>query len=475
MMKMKLRYSLAILAVMLCACERHTLVEGPSFTSGKYLTVALPLDQGTKDGISGIFFPDAPHSGDIIFDGGYFSVMSVPVNADGTLDWENHISDYPHWANTTRDKTYSRVIYCDTGKTTDEWFAKDKGYGCVFFASITGALYGGTYSNINYYKVVIDPETGHDRLEIQKTEPYTWSHYGNKVTGSVFNYTIGGESKYLMKTFMTDQCSSPLGICDWGDFGVVPYSNSDHIIGAHSEVMQYDEIVANKFLNFKEFAPAGAMLRFNMKTSEASLSISRVEISFENTGDNISGSAFMDFSDYENNKYGLISVDRVSDAIGEDLTGIGVITSYYLQDDGVTYSPTYSVEWTYEGESRSASYGPNYSYDDTESYDKKYTDYWYSYDEAEDRTSVESVITVTTTPTEAYQYVGIIPQTTGITDDSVIVFKAYDSSESLICTFKKKLPEGGFKGGVRYDFTLTWDVTSTATSPSAGKYDTVEW
>ena len=474
MMKMKLRYSLAILAFMLCACERHSLVEGPAFTEGKYLTVALPLDQGTKDGISGIFFPDAPHSGDIIFDGGYFCVVSVPVNADGTLDWENNISDYPHWASTTRDKTYSRVIYCDTGKTTDEWFAKDKGYGCMFFATITGSLYGTAYSNISYYKVVINPETGNPDLVLQKEEPFTWTYYGNRLTGSVYNYTIGGESKYLMKTYMNDQCSSPLGVSDWGDFGVVPYSSSDHIIGAHSDVMQYDDIVAKKFLNFKEFAPAGAMLRFNMKTSEASLSISRVEISLENIEYNISGSAFLDFSDYQNNKYELIPVDRVSDAIGEDLSSKGIVTSYYLQDDGETYSPTYSVVWTHEGQSQFASFGPQYSYD-TISRDTKYTDYWYGYNEAEDWSYSESVITVTTTPTETYQYVGIIPQTTGITDDSVIVFKAYDSSQSLICTFKKKLPEGGFQGGVRYDFTLTWDVTSTATSPSAGKYDTVEW
>ena len=473
---MKTRFILifAAFAVLFASCEKNRLASSADPASDKVI-VALSLDNSTRgdDSIDGIFFPDADNSGTIIFGRGYFTVMSVPVNADGeTLDWEKAIVDSPRDARTKKDKTFSRVMYCATGKNTAEWFANDKGYGCIFFAVIAGnSNYNSFGTTIRYLQIVNNVENPGDYTENILREEY----YSSQVNQPIRTYTIGGIDKTFVKAYLPMDGSgrSTWDKRNWEEYGEVDFSSTDHIIGAHSGIVSREDVFESKFVNFSAFAPCGALLRFNMKLSEGSMTISRVDATIENTGDNMAGSYFMDFSDYQNNNYPLYSVKSLSSETGIDLINTDVLyTAYYLQDDGETYDTTYTLNWEdKEGQPQSMTLGPQ-SWPFNTTFDSRYVSSWtyYDHDKEYERWSQ---VTLSTTPSEKYTYIGLLPQTRGLSDDSRIVFKIYDTQGDLISTVKKKLPDGGFRSGVRYDFTLTFPVYGIGAD--AGKYDTVVW
>ena len=444
-------------AILVSGCNKnHFDSVSPSRTN---LTLALRLDDQTKDGISGIFFPDAPSSGAILFDSGYFTVMCVPVNEDGTLDWTQYVSDVQHSAYSTKSSDYPRVIYCETGKTTEEWFAKDKGYGCMFFATISGGYNEGNWiGTVRYVQMVLsNPETGaFNEREIRNETIPVFPDNGYDATGNAANIVAEG-GKYYMASYLSQNYSTyPQEDSSWKEYGIIDSSSSDHLVGAHSAVVQYADIADSKFLNFTDYAPAGVILRFNMKSDEGTLTFSKLEISMENTGDNLAGQAYMDFSNYQENKYSLVSARKFSSMTGTNLETAQFTRVWYLQDDGTTYAETYTCNWVDENDNpRSNNWGPE-TETRTRTSDVRSRSGWYRYDSEEGEYRYEPTITLTTTPTAQYYYIGILPQVNGISADSRIVFKAYDSSDQCVCAVKKKLPSGGFQGGVRYDFTLSF-------------------
>ena len=466
-MDKKIIIIITALAVLVAGCDKNRF-DHASSPAQEHLTVALSLDDATKDGIGGIFFPDAPNSGAIILNNGYFTVMSVPVNADGTLDWTLYLSDYPHDAYSRRDKTFSRVICSETGRTTEEWFANDKGYGCVFFATISGTTTFNSSAFVNYYRVCKNEETGGFYTEQVKPQERVslFPDSGSDATGHAKNILVDGE-KYYMATFMSNNAwfNYPSTDYEWEEYGIIDSAAYDHIVGAHSDVVFFSDIAQSKFLNFSSFAPAGTQLRFNMNTTEETLSLSRLEIFVENTGDNLSGQAYMDFSDYENNRYSLVSARHLSSVIGVDLENATYVTTYYLQDDG-TYAETYDYiakdEFgnpkldEFDNPIIEYSTGSPSTGTANRTYDYRYRNDWYVYDPDQGEYRYQSPLTLTTTPTANYFYFGILPQQTDLSADSRIVFKAFNSNNQCVGIVRKKLPSGGFKGGVRYDFTLTF-------------------
>ena len=199
-MDKKIILYIAALAILVSACNKDRFDTVPS-PQKECLKVAVPLEGDTKDGIGGIFFPDAPSSGAIMFDSGSMSVMSVPVNEDGTLDWTKYISDLPRSAYSTKTSAFSRVMYCETGKTTEEWFARDKGYGCVFFAAIYSGNMEYRAGSVSYYQIVI-PEEGYiyPQQELIKSESFfLFPDDGFDATGNAKNILVEG-GKYYMAT-----------------------------------------------------------------------------------------------------------------------------------------------------------------------------------------------------------------------------------------------------------------------------------
>ena len=458
-MDKKIILYIAALAILVSACNKDRFDTVPS-PQKECLKVAVPLEGDTKDGIGGIFFPDAPSSGAIMFDSGSMSVMSVPVNEDGTLDWTLYISDLPRSAYSTKTSAFSRVMYCETGKTTEEWFARDKGYGCVFFAAIYSGNMEYRAGSVSYYQIVI-PEEGYiyPQQELIKSESiFLFPDDGFDATGNAKNILVEG-GKYYMATYLSHNYGNyPQTDGDWEEYGTIDSATSDHVVGAHSEVMQFDDIANSKFLNFSAFAPAGVMLRFNLAVSEGTLSMYRLEISLENTGNNMGGQAYMDFSDYANNKYSLVSAQRLSSITGTNLVSTEYVNQKFLQDDGVTYADTYTARWEDEyGNPQERVFGPNIVSVNRTTNNMNRGD-WYVYNPSEERYEYRSPLILTTTPTPNYFYTGLLPQVEGISADSRIVFKAYDERGNCISVVRKKLPEGGFQGGMRYDFTLTFPV-----------------
>lgn len=389
-------------------------------------------------GSKAIYFPNE-EQGLLAFDSGRITIFSVPVDANGDLEWDKYVSGRTNWAEVAEARN-SNTIYSNTRKTVSEWFANatevDGEKRCVFFGVLTSDS-----SDLNDYLLRRYFDTDGTSILYEISSPEDW--FVTRQDGKTF-------AKVRIDYWQEMHHDRKDDSAPWYVRGI------RHIIGAHSDVLTESEVMNARFVNLSGFNPSNVLLRFKMTATKDDFNLYKLIVRVEPTGDNLAGYAFIDFSDYLNNNYPIMSATAYMDAYGEPI--IHYPSQYVKQADGTFEATGYS------------------DYIDTNYSDHvAHANGWDSYDQEDDDYRWTSTIPVSSSSLTDDVYLSFYPQTTGITSDSYIIFDAYDENEFLVRSVKKKIPAGGFRGGIRYDFTLTFGGANTIVTDNAGFYIEDEW
>ena len=402
------------------------------------MSVSIFLGEATRDN-AGIMTP-VGQNGHIWLDAANMYLICVPVDGVGNPDYDNTVTDIIG-LHTEKNNTLVGM----TSKTTDEWFSISPTGNCLFFATIATNIYRNSYQiDVSAYN--------HETGEYDSTNEHV-------PMPRLFVETIDGQKTILPILDLSN--SQETYVENYRNFGDV-YRDVDHIVGASSVEPVNRAYVKERdnILGLSRFAPATAMLRFNVKsTSEIPEGtwLTNIRISMKTGGVNkgandLTGYTFVDFRNYQSasNPFTLIPAGNL------DITPIEVPSHKTIDEYGVETIDSYRYLYTnYTHEYLSCSYR----------------------DERRGRHEEEYGGPISETPSDYYFLVTIIPQSAEVAANSTMVFRAYDKSGNLFATTEKPFPAGGFVGGNQYEFTLNLNptVSSWLDTNNAGEYGINQW
>ena len=454
-MKKIIIISIAALALLsVSGCNKSVIRDDASRADSAAQTMKATFTLLSSKESGDIYFPDI-NSGDLLMRYGQFALMCVPVAPDGTLEWDKVITGSCSTSTAGPDRT----IHGDTYKSVAEWFSNatpDAGgeKNCVFFGMLTGGYATYAHSSYNTYYYDTDGETP------LYTLGYTCPWH--------FIYDPVEDKCYARSYLRTEQSTS---ISDSEGRDKLYISDIGHIIGAHSAVVRESDIMTARFVNLSGYSPSTSLLRFKMTTTGENFDLSMIRIHIDPCDDNLTGHGFIEFKDFREHDYS--DYPMISAAAYESLHGSSIQTlplKYVKQADD-----TFALTETQDIPTEKTGYLIR-------------NHYWSRYDEEGDYYRSDPTVPVKKNELTDDVIVSLMPQSLGTTAESYIIFEALDENGYVTRTFKKKLPRWtesgtthyGFRGGVRYDFTVTFGpansiITDNDEGYHAGYYLEDEW
>ena len=430
---------LTLIAATLSGCSKS---DNQQTSKGKTdgMKIVISFDNLTKDS-SGLFTP-VDRNGVVWIHRGYIRLIAVAVDAADNPDFSNYIE-----STCEIESYYGNMVVGMTNRTTADWFAHSPTGKCIFFADIQKDPQSRRYE----YRT---------RIYNSETQSYDDAGWAYADTKTIYPLKDAQDNIISLLPLVYVRPEQRTEIDYYDDYGQI-YREVNHIIGACSmDAIAPAHVLGNKnTLTLSAIAPANTLLRFNIKRSEdmSDFNLRNLKISME-SGDgeayhSLQGYAFMDFRNYTNaaNPFTIIGRKDLAAMTGEDILSIEYPALKTIDENGdevwSEYRPYFHDAYIDE---------INCYYDDDEKdYEERY------------------IIPVSSTPSEQWLLVSIIPQSAAASAGSKLVFKAYDANNNLVGSAVKDFPAEGFIGGNQYEFTLTLTSASSpvdADSSGAGTY-----